>query len=115
MLTGLQARPQPAVNHVLPQVRDARAGVALRPCSTASNPRIRAHVLLCLLALPLARVAERRTACWRRTEIELSRLHGVTLTSSAGIVVQTTPLTEVQAGLLRDFQVTPPGHDPAPA
>ncbi len=84
-------------------------------CSTASNPRIRAHVLLCLLALPLARVAERRTACWRRTEIELSRLHGVTLTSSAGIVVQTTPLTEVQAGLLRDFQVTPPGHDPAPA
>jgi hypothetical protein len=73
------------------------------------EPRIRAHVLLCWLALLLIRVAERRTGLtWRRIELELSRLHAVTLTGTAGTVVQTTPLTEVQAGILRACQVTPP-------
>ena len=71
--------------------------------------RIRAHVLLCWLALLLIRVAERRAGLtWRRIETELGRLHAVTLTGSAGTVVQTTPLTDVQAGILRTCQVAPP-------
>ena len=71
------------------------------------EPRIRAQVLLCWLVLLLIRVAERRTGLtWRR--IELSRLHAVTLTGSAGTVVQTTPLTEVQATILRACEITPP-------
>ena len=59
------------------------------------EPRIRAHVLLCWRALLLIRVAERRTGLtWPRIELELSRLHAVTLTGSAGTVVQTTPLRQ---------------------
>jgi hypothetical protein len=73
------------------------------------EPRIRAHVLLCWLALLLIRVAERRTGLtWRRITIELNRVHAVTLTGSAGSVVQATPLNTVQAGILSACQVPPP-------
>jgi hypothetical protein len=66
-------------------------------------------VLLCWLALLLIRVAERRTGLtWRRIAIELGRVHAVTLTGSAGTVVHVTPLSTVQAGILRDCQVPPP-------
>jgi hypothetical protein len=66
-------------------------------------------VLLCWLALLLIPVAERRTGLtWRRIEIELGRLHAVTLSGTAGTVVQTTPLNDVQAGILRACQVAPP-------
>ena len=44
-------------------------------------------MLLCWLALLLVRVAERRTGLsWRRIEIELGRLHAVTLSGTAGTV-----------------------------
>ena len=63
-------------------------------------------MLLCLLALLLIRVAERRTGLtWRRIEIEPGRLHAVTLSGTAGTAVQTTPMTEFQAGILRTCQV----------
>ena len=81
----------------------------LRPVFHRVEPRIRAHVLLCWLALLLIRVAERRTGLtWRRIENELSRLHAVTLTGSAGTVVQTTPLTDTQATILRACELAPP-------
>jgi Transposase DDE domain len=89
--------------------RDLKSTLDLRPVFHRVEPRIRAHVLLCWLALLLIRVAERRTGLtWRRIEIELGRLHAVTLTGSAGTIVQTTPLTEAQAGILRACQVAPP-------
>ena len=73
------------------------------------EPRIRAHVLLCWLALLLIRVAERRTGLtWRRIAIELGRVHAVTLTGSAGSVVHLTPLNTAQASILRDCQVPAP-------
>jgi hypothetical protein len=72
--------------------RDLKSTLDLRPVFHRIEPRIRAHVLLCWLALLLIRVAERRTGLtWRRIEIELGRLHAVNLTGSAGTVVQTTP------------------------
>jgi len=81
--------------------RDLKSTLDLRPVYHRIEPRIRAHVLLCWLALLLIRVAERRTGLtWRRIAIELGRVHAVTLTSSAGTVVQTTPLTEVQQGIV---------------
>lgn len=40
--------------------RDLRSTIALRPVFHRLEPRIRAHVLLCSLALLLIRVAERR-------------------------------------------------------
>ncbi len=81
--------------------RDLKSTLELRPVFHRIEPRIRAHVLLCWLALLLIRVAERRTGLtWRRIAIELGRVHAVTLTSSAGTVIQTTPLTEVQQGIV---------------
>ena len=89
--------------------RDLKSTLELRPVFHRVEPRIRAHVLLCWLALLLIRVAERRTGLtWRRIELELTRLHAVTLTGSAGTVVQTTPLTDVQATILRACEVAPP-------
>jgi hypothetical protein len=89
--------------------RDLKSTLELRPVFHRVEPRIRAHVLLCWLALLLIRVAERRTGqTWRRIEIELGRVHAVTLTGSAGAVVQTTPLTEAQAGILRFCRVAAP-------
>lgn len=72
--------------------------------------RIRAHVLLCWLALLLVRVAERRTGMtWRRIATELGRVHAVALASSAGTAVHTTPLNTAQADIFRHCQVaTPP-------
>ena len=89
--------------------RDLKSTLELRPVFHRLEPRIRAHVLLCWLALLLIRVAERRTGLtWRRIAIELGRVHAVTLTGSAGSVVHVTPLNTVQAGILRDCQVPAP-------
>ncbi|MGH8895256.1 MAG: IS1634 family transposase, partial [Actinomycetes bacterium] len=89
--------------------RDLKSTLELRPVFHRLEPRIRAHVLLCWLALLLIRVAERRTGLtWRRIAIELGRLHAVTLTGSAGTVVHVTPLSTSQAGILRDCQVPAP-------
>ncbi|WP_214369690.1 hypothetical protein [Pseudonocardia sp. H11422] len=41
--------------------RDLKSTIARRPVFDRLEPRIRAHVLLCRLALLLIRVAERRT------------------------------------------------------
>ena len=81
--------------------RDLKSTLELRPVFHRIEPRIRAHVLLCWLALLLIRVAERRTGMtWRRIAIELGRVHAVTLTNTAGTVVQTTPLTTIQQSIV---------------
>ena len=80
--------------------RDLKSTVELRPVFHRIEPRIRAHVLLCWLALLLIRVAERRTGLtWRRIALELGRVH---------VVTQTTPRPEAASGILRACQVTPP-------
>jgi len=67
--------------------RDMKSTLDLRPVYHRIEPRIRAHVLLCWLALLLIRVAERRTGLtWRRIAIEMGRIHTVTLTGTAGTV-----------------------------
>jgi hypothetical protein len=89
--------------------RDLKSTLDLRPVYHRIEPRIRAHVLLCWLALLLIRVAERRTGLtWRRIAIELNRVHAVTLQNSAGTVVQTTPLTEGQQAIVDACGVTKP-------
>jgi hypothetical protein len=89
--------------------RDLKSTLELRPVFHRIEPRIRAHVLLCWLALLLIRVAERRTGTtWRRIAIELGRVHAVTLQSSAGTVIQTTPLTPVQQGIVDACGVAAP-------
>ncbi|GAA2559906.1 IS1634 family transposase [Pseudonocardia hydrocarbonoxydans] len=89
--------------------RDLKSTIELRPVFHRLEPRIRAHVLLCWLALLLIRVAERRTGqTWRQINRELGRLHAITLTGPAGTVVQTTEPTTAQSSILRACGLTPP-------
>jgi len=88
--------------------RDLKSTLELRPVFHRLEPRIRAHVLLCWLALLLVRVAERRChTTWRRIATELGRVHAVTLTGTAGTVVQTTPPSDTAAGFLAACGVDP--------
>jgi hypothetical protein len=71
--------------------------------------RIRAHVLICWLALLLIRVAENATGqTWNRVSRELDRLAAVTLAGPAGTVAQTTDPTDTQRGFLAACNVPPP-------
>jgi transposase len=89
--------------------RDLKSSIELRPVFHRLEPRIRAHVLLCWLALLLIRVAERRTGqTWRTIARELGRLHAITLAGPAGTVVQTTEPTTAQSSILRACGLTPP-------
>jgi hypothetical protein len=89
--------------------RDLKSTLELRPVFHRLEPRIRAHVLLCWLALLLIRVAERRAGLpWRRIALELGRMHAVTLTGPAGSLVQTTEPTDVQLSILRACGVAVP-------
>jgi transposase len=89
--------------------RDLKTTLELRPVYHHLERRIRAHVLLCWLALLLARVAERQTgSTWRRINLELGRLHLVTLAGPAGRVQHTTALTQPQRELLTATGITPP-------
>jgi DDE family transposase len=89
--------------------RDLKSTIELRPVFHRLEPRIRAHVLLCWLALLLIRVAERRTGqTWRTIARELGRLHAITLAGPAGAVVQTTEPTTAQSSILRACELSPP-------
>jgi hypothetical protein len=82
---------------------------ALRPVFHRLQHRIRAHVLLCWLALLLVGVAERQTGTtWRRISTELGRLHLVTLAGPAGRMEQTTTLTAAQRELFAATGIAPP-------
>jgi len=90
----------------------------LRPVFHRLERRIRAHVLLCWLALLLTRVAERTSGqTWRRIERETSRLAQVTLAGETGTVIQTTPLKPTQRAIYQALSVRPPprvsAFDPA--
>ena len=73
------------------------------------EPRIRAHVPPCWLALLLIRVAERRTGMtWRRIAIELGRVHPSPSPDPPAPSCTSPPLNTAQAGILRDCQVPAP-------
>ena len=81
--------------------RDMKGAVKLRPVFHYREDRIRAHVLLCWLALLLIRVAETATGdTWRTIAHELDRMHLVTLVTSEGQVAQRTTLTPGQKKIL---------------
>lgn len=89
--------------------RDLKSHLLLRPVFHRLEHRIRAHVLLCWLALLLTRVAER--ACeqsWRRISRETGRLQQVTLAGEAGTIVQTTPLRPTQQAIYQALSIDPP-------
>jgi transposase len=89
--------------------RDLKTTLELRPVFHRLEHRIRAHVVVCWLALLLIRIAERNTGqSWRRIATELQRLHLVTLQGEAGAVQQTTRPTDAQHAILAALEVVPP-------
>lgn len=89
--------------------RDLKTTLELRPVFHRLEHRIRAHVVVCWLALLLIRIAERASGqSWRRIATELQRLHLVTLHGEAGTVQQTTQPTDAQRAILAVLQIEPP-------
>jgi hypothetical protein len=89
--------------------RDMKTTLDLRPVFHRLADRIRAHVVLCWLALLLIRVAETRTGdTWRNLRHELDRLHVGEFTGNTGTVLQRTDLTDAQQAILDALGVAPP-------
>ncbi|MCA1698363.1 MAG: IS1634 family transposase [Actinobacteria bacterium] len=89
--------------------RDLKGILRLRPVFHRLEDRIRAHILICWLALLLVRVCERQAGdTWRNLRRELERLHLVTLAGTAGHVQQTTRPTPEQRDILHRLQIEPP-------
>jgi hypothetical protein len=100
--------------------RDMKQVIDLRPVYHRREDRIRAHVILCWLALLLMRVAENTAGQpWNRIRAELQRQHAVTWTGPAGTFRQTTDLTKPLRNLYTALSIEPPKKiltlDPAPA
>ncbi|HXZ75770.1 MAG TPA: transposase [Streptosporangiaceae bacterium] len=89
--------------------RDMKQVIDLRPVYHRREDRIRAHVVLCWLALLLIRVAENTAGePWNRIRTELQRQHAVTWTGPAGTFRQTTDLTKPQRDLYTALSIEPP-------
>jgi hypothetical protein len=98
--------------------RDMKSVLDLRPVYHRLEERIRAHVLLCWLALLLIRVAETQTGqTWPTMRRELDRIHLGTFTGPAGTFKQRTELTKPARDLLAKLSIDPPCrlHELAPA
>jgi hypothetical protein len=89
--------------------RDMKQIIDLRPVYHRLEERIRAHVILCWLALLLIRIIETTTGdTWSNIRRHLDRLHAGTFTGPAGLFRQRTELTKPQRDLLAKLAITPP-------
>jgi Transposase DDE domain len=97
----------------LPEVergwRDMKQVIDLRPVFHRREDRIRAHVLLCWLALLLARIAE--NACddtWPESRRELDKIHIGTFAGPAGTLRRRTEITKRQRDILKALDIKAP-------
>jgi hypothetical protein len=89
--------------------RDMKQVIDLRPVYHRLEQRIRAHVLLCWLALLLIRIAETAAgATWNKITDELGQLTLGTFTGPAGTFRQTADLTKPQRDILDSLQIPCP-------
>ncbi|WP_158854956.1 IS1634 family transposase [Saccharothrix deserti] len=98
--------------------RDMKQIIDLRPVYHRREGRIRAHVLLCWLALLLIRIAETTTGqTWPSMRDELQRLHLGTFTGPAGTFRQRTEITPTQRKILAALTLDEPSrvHEATPA
>ena len=80
--------------------RDMKQILDLRPVYHRLEERIRAHVVLCWLALLLIRIIETTTGdTWTTVRRHLDRLHAVTFTGPTGTFRQRTDPTKPQIDL----------------
>ena len=89
--------------------RDLKHVLDLRPVYHRKEERIRAHVILCWLALLLIRVAETKTAdTWPNLRRELERLQVGTFEGQAGFFRKRTALTPAQKAIFKKLQISEP-------
>jgi transposase len=89
--------------------RDLKQVIDLRPIYHRKEERIRAHIVLCFLALMLIRVAENAAGdTWRNIARELQRMHVGHFAGPAGRVTQRTETTPRQREILRALQLAEP-------
>jgi hypothetical protein len=89
--------------------RDMKQIIDLRPVYHRLEERIRAHVILCWLALLLIRIIETRAGTtWSHARRELQRLHVGTFTGPTGMFRQVTGLTKPQRDLLAKLGIPHP-------
>jgi transposase len=89
--------------------RTLKTTLELRPIYHRLEKRIRAHMVLCWLALMLVRIAEYRTGeTWREIREELDRMHLGRFEGEAGTVWRRTETRPEQAALLKALKVAEP-------
>jgi hypothetical protein len=89
--------------------RDLKQVTDLRPVYHRKEERIRAHVILCWLALLLARVAENAADnTWPQLRRQLDRIAVGTFTGPAGTFRQRTEISPAQATILEQLAIDPP-------
>ena len=89
--------------------RDMKSVLDLRPVYHRLEERIRAHVLLCWLALLLVRVAENTAGTtWPQMRRELGRIHLGTFTGPAGSFRQCTELSKPARDVLARLSIDAP-------
>ena len=89
--------------------RDMKQVIDLRPVYHRREERIRAHVILCWLALLLARVAENACAAtWPELRRQLDRIAVGTFAGPAGTFRQRTEISQPQQDILDRLGITPP-------
>jgi hypothetical protein len=89
--------------------KDMKQVIDLRPVYHRLEERIRAHVILCWLALLLIRIAERAAGTtWNKITGELALLTLGTFTGPAGTFRQTADLTPAQHAILASLSIPAP-------
>jgi hypothetical protein len=89
--------------------RDLKTTLDLRPVYHRREDRIRAHILLCWLALLLIRITETTTGhTWTKIRTEVERLHVGVFTGTAGTFRQRTELSQQQKTILTKLGIAEP-------
>ena len=89
--------------------RDMKQILDLRPVYHRLEERIRAHVVLCWLALLLIRITETTTGdTWHNIRRHLDRLHAGTFTGPNGLFRQHTELSKPQRDLFAKLDIPAP-------
>jgi transposase len=91
--------------------RDLKGTLALRPVFHRKDERIRAHILICFLALVIIRVAETRAnETWRTIRNELGTVRQGHFRSREGEFTQTSELTQRQRELHAAIGISEPAR-----
>ena len=89
--------------------RDMKQVIDLRPVYHRKEERIRAHVLLCWLALLLVRIAENGCAdSWPNLRRELQKMKLGSFAGAAGSFCQRTEITAAQRAILAKLDLAEP-------